>query len=192
MITVVIAAIDTRLGLGGLLERAVRSAGEAQTFKPARILVQLDADREGAAATRNHALETVDTEWVAFLDDDDELLPDHLKLCGRAARLTAADVVYPGYQPVGGGDPVGCFGIPFDGELLQRRNFIPATTLCRTEAVLAAGGFQPHPDEHGDPCEDWGLWLAMHEQGATFYHLPRVTWRWNLAPGSTRGRPDRW
>lgn len=192
MITVVIATIEPRTGPGNLLERAVRSAGEAQTLKPARILVQVDADREGAAATRNRALEDVDTEYVAFLDDDDELLPDHLKLCGRAARLIGADVVYPGYECVGGADPVGCFGIPFDGALLEQRNFIPVTVLARTEAVRAAGGFQERPDEHGDPCEDWGLWLAMHEQGATFYHLPRVTWRWNLAPGSTRGRPDRW
>jgi hypothetical protein len=64
--------------------------------------------------------------------------------------------------------------------------------LARTDAVRAAGGFQAHPDEHGDPCEDWGLWLAMHRLGASFYHLPQKTWQWNLAPGSTRGRADRW
>jgi hypothetical protein len=187
MITVVIPSIPSRLAL---LDRALASV-EQQTLQAADALVQVDVNREGAAATRNRALEAVATEFVAFLDDDDELLPDHLKLCARAARLTGADVVYPGYEAVGGDDPVGCFGIPFDGGLLEQRNFIPVTVLARTEAVLAAGGFQPHPDEHGDPCEDWGLWLAMHEQGATFYHLPRKTWRWNLSPGSTRGRPDR-
>ena len=188
MITVVIPTIGTRTEL---LERAAASV-EAQTLQPTRLHVQLDTGREGAAATRNRALRHVDTEWVAFVDDDDELLPNHLRLCARAARLTGADVVYPGYECAGGDDPVGCFGIPFDGELLKRRNFIPVTVLARTELVLAAGGFQEHPDDSGDPCEDWGLWLAMHEQGATFYHLPQKTWRWNLAPGSTRGRPDRW
>lgn len=192
MITVVIPTIEPRAGPEGLLLRAARSATHDQLLKPEQILVRIDDRREGAAANRNQLLEQVQTEWVAFLDDDDELLPNHLRLCARAARLTGADVVYPGYEPVGGPDPVNCFGIPFDGQLLQRRNFIPVTTLCRTEAARAAGGFQPHPDEHGDPCEDWGLWLAMHELGAKFYHLPHRTWRWNLAPGSTRGRPDRW
>jgi glycosyltransferase involved in cell wall biosynthesis len=190
VITVVIPAIGSRVE-SGLYERAVRSV-QHQTLPAAAIVTQLDVNGEGAAATRNRALAKVDTEWVAFLDDDDELLPDHLKLCGRAARLTGADVVYPGYETAGGEDPVNCFAIPFDGVLLQQRNFIPVTVLARTEAVLAAGGFQPHPDEHGDPCEDWGLWLAMHEQGATFYHLPRKTWRWNLTGNSTRGRADRW
>lgn len=190
MITVVIATIPPRTGPGGLYERAVRSA-QAQTFDQCRVLVQLDADREGAAATRNRALEAVETDWVAFLDDDDLLYPEHLRQCARAARLNGADVVYPGYDCDGGPDPVGCFGVPFDGALLERRNFIPVTVLARTEAVRAAGGFQPHPDEHGDPCEDWGLWLSMHRMGATFYHLPQKTWQWNLASGSTRGRPDR-
>ena len=182
-ITVVIPTIP---GREELLNRAVRSV-YAQTYQFARLILQLDEDRQGAAATRNRALEQVDTEFVAFLDDDDELYPDHLKLCARSARLNHADVVYPGYDAED--DPVGCFGLPFDAELLQQRNFIPVTTLCRTDAVRDAGGFQPHPDENGDPCEDWGLWLAMAEQGATFVHLPVRTWRWN--PGGTKGRPDR-
>jgi glycosyltransferase involved in cell wall biosynthesis len=185
-ITVLIPTIP---GRRDQLDRAVLSA-QRQTYPPARILLQLDQDREGAAATRNKALQQVDTEWVAFLDDDDELYPEHLKLCGRAAKLNHADVIYPGYDA--DQDPVGCFGLPFDGELLQHRNFIPVTTLCRTEAVLEAGGFQAHPDENGDPCEDWGLWLAMAERGARFVHLPVRTWRWNNGNMTTRGRPDRW
>lgn len=190
MITVVIPTIAARTGPGSLFERAVRSV-QQQTFPPAEILAWLDEHREGPAAIRNKLLGAVTTEYVAFLDDDDEFLPDHLQRCARAARLTGADVVYPGYETAGGADPVGCFGIPFDGALLQHRNFIPVTTLCRTAAVRAAGGFQERPDEHGDPCEDWGLWLAMQRNGAKFHHLARKTWRWNLAPGSTRGRPDR-
>jgi glycosyltransferase involved in cell wall biosynthesis len=153
--------------------------------------VALDVDREGAAATRNRALAMVKTEWVAFLDDDDEFLPDHLKLCARYAYLSGCDVVYPGYEYVGGEDPVKCFDLPFDAGRLRRSNFIPVTTLCRTQKVLEAGGFQPHPDRNGDPCEDWGLWLAMLERGAKFGHVPHKTWRWHLGE-TTRGRPDRW
>lgn len=186
-ITVVVPTIRPRVKL---LTRALLSV-RAQTLPPARVLVDEDRDRHGAAAVRNGMLRRVSTEWVAFLDDDDELLPDHLKLCARYATLSGVDVVYPGYEPVGGDDPVNCFGIPFDASLLKRRNFIPVTVLARTELVRAAGGFQPRPDEHGDPCEDWGLWLAMLEHGAKFAHLPQRTWRWHLGD-TTRGRPDRW
>ena len=191
MITVVIPSILPRTGPGGLGARTVASVN-AQTLRPRRLIVEVDRVGEGAAAVRNRALERVDTEWVAFVDDDDELYPDHLRLCARAARLNGADVVYPGYDTSGGPDPVGCFGMPFDGDLLQRLYIFRVSVLARTDAVRAAGGIQALPDVHGDPCEDWGLWLAMHRLGASFYHLPQKTWQWNLAPGSTRGRADRW
>jgi glycosyltransferase involved in cell wall biosynthesis len=185
-ITVVVASIPQRHGAGGPYERAIASL-RAQTFKPVKVRVVLDQDGLGAAATRNRALAGVTTEYCAFLDDDDELYPNHLKLLARCARLTGADVVYPGYDA--DEDLVNCFGLPYDADMLQRTNFIPVTTLCRTEKILAAGGFQEHPDVNGDPCEDWGLWLAMAGQGASFVHLPVRTWRWH--PGGTKGRPDR-
>ena len=128
----------------------------------------------------------VTTDWVAFLDSDDELKPNHLRACARHATLTGADVMYPWFD---GYDPMGMFGVPFDPELLRRRNYIPVTVLARTAMVKAVGGFADHPDEHGDPCEDWGLWLKLLDLGAKFSHLPQRTWIWH--PGGTRGRaPD--
>lgn len=176
----------TILGREKQLERAGESV-LAQTL-PAAWLVQHDTRREGPAVVRNRMLADVSTEWVAFLDDDDVLYPNHLLLCARYATLQNLDLVYPGYDCEQ--DEVNCFGLPFDAELLKRRNYIPVTVLARTQLVIDAGGFQPHPDEHGNPCEDWGLWLAMLERGARFGHLPVRTWRWNL--GGTKGRTDRW
>lgn len=183
MITVVIPTIP---GREQLLARALESV-YAQTLPATAVVVELDDDRQGAAVTRNRALDRAATEWVAFLDDDDVLYPDHLKRLARYALLSGVDVAYPGYDC--DNDPVNCFGIPFDPALLRRRNFIPVTALCRTQLVAQAGGFQPHPDDNGDPCEDWGLWLAMLNIGAKFGHLPIRTWRWNL--GGTKGRGDR-
>jgi hypothetical protein len=186
---VITVVTPTILGREKQLERAGESVF-AQTL-PAAWLVQHDTRREGPAVVRNRMLADVTTDWVAFLDDDDEFLPQHLMLCARYARLSGLDVVYPGYECVGGEDPVNCFGIPFDASLLKQRNFIPVTVLARTELVRAAGGFQERPDENGDPCEDHGLWLAMLANGAKFGHLPQKTWRWHLGD-TTRGRPDRW
>lgn len=181
-ITVVIPTVPGR----DTLHRALMSVG-AQTLRPAAVIVEPDHGREGPAVVRNRALAKVQTPWTAWLDDDDELYPDHLLRLARFARLGRLDVAYSGWD---GDDPTGMFGQPFDPILLQRANYIPVTTLCRVEAVRAAGGFQDHPDEYGNPCEDWGLWLAMVEQGARFGHLPVRTWRWH--PGGTKGRPDRW
>jgi glycosyltransferase involved in cell wall biosynthesis len=177
--------IPTHPGRETLLERALDSV-EAQILQPVQVIVEFDAHGKGAAVTRNWALAKVQTDWVAFLDSDDEFKPIHLRACFRHAGLTGADVVYPGYNTVGE-DPIGCFGMPFDGDLLRGRNYIPVTTLCRTDLVRKVGGFQPHPDENGDPCEDWGLWLALLDAGAVFSHLPQRTWIWRTT-GGTRGR----
>jgi len=183
-VTVVIPTIPSRTDL---LARAMASV-EAQTLRAHCVIIAPDMTGEGAAATRNRALKQVSTPLVAFLDDDDELYPHHLDRCVWYADARGADVVYPGYDVVGGVDPVDLFAHPFDAALLQQRNFIPVTTVCRTEAVRAAGGFQPHPDEFGDPCEDWGLWLAMSGRGADIAHLAEKTWRWHLHDGQTAGK----
>jgi len=182
-ITVVMPVLETRLD--GPFQQAIASI-QAQTYKPVAVSIVIDEHGHGAAHTRNRALERVRTEYVAFLDDDDEWYPDHLQKLARCARLTDADVVYPYFDSAE--DPIGCFGVPFDADLLQTTNYIPVTALCKTEKVRAAGGFQVHPDVNGDPCEDWGLWLAMAAQGCNFVHLPVRTWKWNA--GGTKGRPQ--
>lgn len=182
-ITVVIPLIEEH---ADLLPRAVASV-QAQTHQFESIELQADYDRDGAAVTRNKALERVKTEWVAFLDADDELRPNHLRACVRNAALTGADLVYPWFDVDGGEDQIGMFGVPFDPILLRKRNYIPVTVLARTELVRKVGGFRDHPDVNGDPCEDWGLWLALLDAGATFSHLPQRTWVWHKGNG-TRGR----
>lgn len=181
-VTVVIPTIP---GREAELKRALASV-EAQTRRPDAVLVGVDFERHGAAATRNNLLQQVATEWVAFLDDDDELYPTHLKLCLRRGAMSGVDVVYPGYDTIGE-DPVNCFRMPFSPDLLRIHNFIPVTAVARTEKVRAVGGFVEHPDENGDPCEDWGLWLRLLDAGAKFSHLPVKTWLWRV-DGGTRGR----
>jgi glycosyltransferase involved in cell wall biosynthesis len=171
--------------------RAVASV-RAQTIKPFLIVAAVDYDHMGAAVTRNSALEQVSTPWVAFLDDDDVLYPEHLEKLAQHAELTSADVVYSWPDVVGkGGDP--CpefFGAPFDPDTLRRRPFVHVTVLCRTYLIRRVGGFAS-PPEH-EHLEDWGCWLRMLDAGAKFSHLPERTWRWNLHPGNTSGLGSRW
>jgi glycosyltransferase involved in cell wall biosynthesis len=182
-VTVAIPVHPPRLA-DGSMARAVDSV-RRQLLAPTATVTALDGHGEGAAVTRNRALAMVDTDWVAFLDSDDELKPHHLRSCARHAALTGADLIYPGFE---GDDPTGMFGRSFDPILLHRHNYIPVTVLVRTNLVRKVGGFTPHPDGDGDPCEDWGCWLKLLDAGATFSHLPQRTWIRH--PGGTRGRPE--
>lgn len=200
--------IPTIPGREALLQRALYSVSQ-QKIQPAAVVVEVDTGRTGAAATRNRALERVDTEWVAFLDDDDEMLPTHVKLCLVAANHTQADLVYTYPEFVGGHDPLatvdelGRFtphpvNVPFgplqEAWLRTQGNFIPVTNLVRTNAVKAVGGF-PEPysmDVAGasNDCEDALLLVKLLDAGARFYHYCGVrTWRYHVYGGNTGGRP---
>jgi len=188
-ITVVIPTIPTRRQT--YLHRALDSVLQ-QTLSPDALIVEVDHRHAGAAATRNAGLEKVTTPWVAFLDDDDEFLPEHLALCRTHAMLTGADMVYPWFEVPEGWDPFpDREGQAFDPVVLETRNTIPITVLIKTELIKAVGGFEPKgpPD---NPCDDWGAWIKVRNAGAKIEHLNRRTWLWHWHGGNTSGRGDRW
>lgn len=181
-----------------LLTRALASV-TAQTRPADAICVAIDHHRRGAAAVRNDAWRQAATEWVAFLDDDDELLAHHLEHLLTVAADTAADVVYPWHRIIGPdgrpkADLLSARGVPFDPAELDVRNFIPVTLLVRRELLADVGGF-PAPnsaDWPHDECEDWGCWRRLRDAGATFVHTPEITWLWHHHGQNTSGRGDRW
>jgi len=109
------------------VERAIRSA-LSQTLSPARIVIVDDASTDGSRAriaaisdpritiierrtpgpggyaARNAAIESVTSEWIAFLDADDAWLPDHLQSVAGAIARAGDDprigCVFTGYQNV--------------------------------------------------------------------------------------------
>jgi glycosyltransferase involved in cell wall biosynthesis len=191
-ITVVIPSIPPR---GKLLQRAMASVA-LQTVPACAVAVAYDDQHLGAGPTRTRALRMAQTEWVAFLDDDDALLPNHLELLLAAAKETEADVLWPWFKVVGGTDP-------FPGHRGKQLNpddphIFPITTLVRNE--YAQQGEFPGSDVTGEwIADDWPFWRQMQELGATFHHIPDVTWHWFHhgwgmpgTSGNTSGRPDRW
>ena len=175
-VTVVTASVPPR---AVMLGRA-RASVAAQKRPADAHVISLDWTGNGPGATRNDALSKVTTEWVAFLDDDDEFLPHHLRACLRMAALTGADLVYPiGRYDRLGDDPLRQTGQAFNPTRLLMGNFIPITVLARTAIILDVGGF-PNVDEAprmgAQACEDWGLWLRMLHAGAAFAPLHQITW----------------
>ena len=163
-----------------------------QTLPAKDVVVSLDRERAGAATTRQRALEQVTTEWVAFLDDDDEFKPGHLSCLVAAAQDTGADYVYSWYDCIGGTDPLPHFGKPFDHCNPTQTTI---TTLVRTELALEANFITPvnYPTPDGNIAgEDWHFTLKCVNLGGYIYHTPYRTWKWWHWGGNTSGQPDRW
>lgn len=215
-ITVVIPTIPPRLEL---FERAMTSVSKARGYfhqqcpEAPRNFIRLstasDHRRLGAARTRHRALLAVETKWTAFLDDDDEFLPDHLLKLYAAALEHRADYVWSRFRityPNGA-----CVtGPSFLGEKAFRQwdDDDPCqttiTTLVRTKLALAAGGFAQFDDTGAEVDgqrrgEDFEFTMRCRAAGAVFRHVPEVTWLWHHhgigapgVPGNTSGLPDRW
>lgn len=168
-------------GRSDLLARAIQCVAD-QSVLPKDHLIALDLHRsDKPAALRNKLVEKVDTEWVAFLDDDDELEPYHLAYLMAASQ--GADVVYP-YSTIRGRNDIS-FNRPFDADVLRRGNYIPVTTLVKTETFRKVGGFPLDWEP-----EDWHLWLNILDAGGVFVNVPVRTWVYNFGTGDQRHTND--
>jgi glycosyltransferase involved in cell wall biosynthesis len=187
-ITVCIPSIPPR---AALLQRALHSV-LAQTLPAAALSVALDHHREGAAVTRTRAVAAARTEWVALLDDDDQLYPQHLAALAGCAAETGADYVYGYFDVIGGLDPLNSFGEPFNPAAPKQTT---TTILVRTDLAQACGWVDSSEEAliHGQRAgEDYRFTLACLAKGARIVHHPERTWAWSHHGGNTSGQPDRW
>lgn len=188
-VTVLIPSIPPRTRM---LNRALVSVLN-QMRMPDRIVVSIDHDRKGSAANRNQVLATVDTDWVAFLDDDDEFLPQHLLTLLQ--NSDEADVIYAGCTVIGPhGEEIpdreewGRFGKIFDADRLRKKSYLPITSLVRMELARQSSFVRPT----GSVYDDWGFYLGLLDMDARFLHVPQKTWVWHHHGTNTQGLPNRW
>ena len=182
-ITVCIPTHPARFA-SGLLKRALDSV-LTQTLKPERILILNDAAREGVGVIRQRLLDDVRTEWVAWIDSDDEWMPEHLEKLMRVAEET--DSVYV-FSWMHGADPLGHFGLPFNPCTPHHTTM---NVLVRTD-IAKEVGFQPN--QHGPFAnEDWGFITGVAklacERGLKMTHLAERTWTYHVGHGNTSGQP---
>ena len=193
-ITVAIPAIPPRVG--NRLNQAVESV-LAQTLQPTGgIAIVLDMCREGAATTRQRALNSVRTEWVAYLDDDDTWYPHHLQTLWNLAQERGADYVWSWFDG----------NQPFPGHRgkqmkLDEPHHTTMAIMVKTELSQEAG-FHPHPEAPPEWAgEDWYhqvrcIEILRQRYGdeiavTKFAGTPEVTWTYHVHGRNTAGRP-RW
>lgn len=174
IVTVITPTIASRLDL---LHEAMDSV-RRQTLRGVEHAILLDTHSDGPARIRNAMIDAATTPYVAFLDDDDLLDPDHLETLLEALEKHEASVAYS-YCRI---DPPGALSVPRpQGRsavwrmMRGGRNVIPVTVLARRDAILAGQGFWA-----ADRYEDHALWLRLDQLGHRFHLVPRETWTYRL------------
>ena len=137
---------------------------------------------------RNDALDLVDTEWVLYLDADDELEPGFID----AMSAGTADVRAPSVRYVRGRRPRSAW-VPMvaghahtcTAECLLEGNWLVVGSLVRAEMIRAVGGWRDFIWS-----EDWDLWLRCHLAGATIEAIPAAVYKAYVRPQSRNRSAD--
>lgn len=144
------------------------------------VRVELPENR-GRAQAANAGIEAATGDYVAFLDDDDLVAPEHYATLVDAMAAAEVEVVYTdaavGVYELGGDAGWSLeerrlpYSRDFDPDLLVVDNYIPFNTLLiRRELFDEIGPF----DDQFDFFEDWDFLIRL-AQRAAFHHVARVT-----------------
>lgn len=215
--TLDVTVITPTFNRAKLVTRALESV-RSQPCPPARIIVVDDASSDGTpdvvrrwatetgfpvtvevlrenggpAKARNRGIELASTEYVAFLDSDDEHLPNTLaRLVEPLKRIPEAVLSFADATVVtpNGLEPHGLFrphivlnaateALSLDGldvhalrdvtSTLLRASIIPTSSTCFRRPAALAAGLMPTAFRAG---EDWLFWLRLSGQGSFVFQL---------------------
>jgi len=160
----------TAVILSASLQRARRS------IDGVRVLTHVGrfGDAAGLLDARLAALQRVDTEWFFFLDDDDELPPDYLRvldLCKTAGTPIAYTDEKIAHES--GGFIVRKSSDYSADKFIANRMLIHHLAVCRTEAALRASSVIPR----GTYAVENLLFFEVAKGGATY--IPEVGYIWH-------------
>ena len=151
-------------------------------------LTVLCQEHQGAGAARNRAIAEVRTEFVAFLDADDEWLPDKLArtipaLAEPTIVLACHDMIVVDRDLERRTDSARHLRREADVYVaLFKRGFIATSTVvARTAAIRDCGGF----DSSLAAGQDYELWLKVaHRYQAGIAVVTEPLTRYHVVPGS--------
>ncbi len=139
----------------------------------------------GRAHAGNVGIENAQGEYIGFLDDDDELYPEHVETLASILDLNEYRVVYSDVEvmlkklSLDHGEIVDIkqktFSYDFNYPALTVSNYIPFNSILLDKKIVDAVG---HLDETFDLYEDWEFLIRIGEK-FPFYHVKKITALYN-------------
>jgi len=138
------------------------------SFQDKRISYIRQNENKGAPAARNVGIKCANGLFIAFLDDDDELLPTKLeKQVNKFSKVSEkVGLVYSGSELIEEKDNsiLMTYSPKFKGNVRQKLLLGPTicgshTALIRKQCFEKAGVF----DETLKSCQDWDMWKRISE-----------------------------
>ena len=131
----------------------------------------------------NAALKLARGEYIALMDNDDELTPDALYEVVRTLNDTQADFIYSDEDKIEAdahfSDPH--FKPDYAPHMFLSQNYISHLSVIKKSLVDKVGGWSPGVEG----SQDYDLYLKVLELTDRISHIPRVLYHWRKTEGST-------
>lgn len=137
----------------------------------------------GISVATNTALDQADGEFVAFLDNDDELHPHALEANIRALNQNREiDVLYSDEDKLDlNGQRVEPFYKPdWSPHFFREVMYVGHLLVARRSLVMTVGGLDPVYDG----VQDFELMLRLSERAKRIHHIRDILYHWRRIPGS--------
>lgn len=128
------------------------------------------------AQARNLAAKHIGSEWLVFLDADDELHPRFIQAMQQSLRIRPNHALH---------NPAVQFVIPghrkppkmFNTRDLTQGNYLVIGTMVQSSLFWEVGGF----DDQWEAYEDWSLWRRCLALGGRIARVPKAIYiaHWN-------------
>lgn len=158
-----------------------------QNIKNSKIKVKFLENNLNISGATNEALTIANGEYIALMDNDDEITPDALYEVIKAINDTGAEFIYSDEDSI---MENGTFTIPhfkpdFSPDLLLTHNYITHFSVLRKELINKVGGLR----SQYDGAQDHDLFLRIAEVANSIYHIPKILYHWRIIPTSTNSNP---
>ena len=175
---------------GGSTQPGVREVLVASAEQDSRIQVTFLPENRGIAGNTNAALDDARGDYIALLDHDDLLAPNHLfEVAAQIREHPDADLIY--FDE----DKISADGVRrlapnfkphhFSPVYLRSANYLMHSVLRRA-LVQEVGRFDPKTDG----AQDWDLALRITERTHRIHHIGKVLYHWRQIAGSTALEPE--
>lgn len=154
-----------------------------KSIKNSKIKIKYLEKNLNISGASNEALSLAEGEYVALMDNDDEITSDALYEVVKVINQTDAEFIYsdedfmtvknecmnPHYKP------------DFSPDLLLSHNYITHFTTFKKDLLENVGNF----NSEFDGAQDYDLFLRLTEICDKVYHIPKVLYHWRMLETST-------
>lgn len=152
-----------------------------------KIIVEFNEKNQGISTTSNRGVALAGGDYIALLDNDDELREDALYEMVRAINDHDPDVLYSDEAKIDAG---GNTKLPFlkpdwSPDLLRSQMYVGHLMVFKKKLFDQTGGF----DEAAGSSQDYDLMLRFSEATSNIHHVPEMLYFWRELDSSTSINP---